>query len=187
MLPAELVDVRRVPGLDATVRSLAAEGVVVLLSAMAGGCSCLCIDALPVAEAKLHRAWSYSTIPTCERRSIEFRPPGAVALAARASPGVIWSQSLVRADSLREILVRRQPASAGEGVAMSGPCSAMARLLYAARAQHLLAGLRGCARTEQQASKYASVYYLYRYRSILSDLPRLIDSRFASSLPPRLF
>jgi hypothetical protein len=36
MLPAELVDVRLVPGVDATVRSLAAVGVV-LLSAMAGG------------------------------------------------------------------------------------------------------------------------------------------------------
>jgi len=114
MLPAELVDVRRVPGVDATVRSAAAVGVVVLLSAMAGGWSCLGNVALPVAEAKLHRAWSYSTIPTCERRSIEFRPPGAVALAARASPGVIWSQSLVRADSLREILVRRQPVQVRE-------------------------------------------------------------------------
>lgn len=39
MLPAELVDVRLVPGVDATARSLAAVGVVVvllLLSAMAG-------------------------------------------------------------------------------------------------------------------------------------------------------
>jgi len=36
MLPAELVEVRLVPGVDATVRSLAAVGVV-LLSAMAGG------------------------------------------------------------------------------------------------------------------------------------------------------
>ena len=43
MLPAELVDVRLVPGVDATVRSLAgAVGVVMLLSAMAGGWRCLC-------------------------------------------------------------------------------------------------------------------------------------------------
>jgi hypothetical protein len=96
MLPAELVDVRRVPGVDATVRSLAAEGLV--LSAMAGSCSSLCIVALPVAEAKLHRAWSYSTIPTCERRTNGFRC-AAVAPAARAPPaGVIWSRSLVRAN-----------------------------------------------------------------------------------------
>lgn len=87
MLPAELVDVRLVPGVDATGRSLtAAVGVVILLSAMAGGWRCLCSLALPVAQAKLHRAWSYSTIPTCERRPIEFRPAGAVALAARAPP-----------------------------------------------------------------------------------------------------
>ena len=38
MLAAELVDVRLVPGVDATGRSLAAAAVgVVLLSAMAGG------------------------------------------------------------------------------------------------------------------------------------------------------
>ena len=86
MLPAELVDVRRVPGVDATGRSLAEAVGVVLLSAMAGGWRCLCSLALPVAQAKLHRAWSYSTIPTCERRPIEFRPAGAVALAARAPP-----------------------------------------------------------------------------------------------------
>jgi hypothetical protein len=88
MLPAELVDVRRVAGVDATVRSLAAVEVV-LLSAMAGSWSSLCIVALPVAEAKLHRAWSYSTIPTCERRSTDFRPAGAVArlhLPPRALP-----------------------------------------------------------------------------------------------------
>lgn len=55
MLPAELVEVRLVPGLDATTRSLGLESV---LSAMAGSARspgrCLL-----VAEAKLHRAWSY--------------------------------------------------------------------------------------------------------------------------------
>jgi len=97
MLPAELVDVRLVPGVDATVRSLAAAVGEVLLSAMAGGWRSLCSLALPVAQAKLHRAWSYSTIPTCERRPIEFRPPGAVALAARAPP----SSSGLRASCVR--------------------------------------------------------------------------------------
>ena len=85
MLPAELIDVRLVPGVDATGRSLAAVGGL-LLSAMAGGLRSLCSRALPVAQAKLHRAWSYSTIPTGERRLIEFRGAGAVAMAARAPP-----------------------------------------------------------------------------------------------------
>jgi hypothetical protein len=102
MLPAELVDVRLVPGGDATVRSLAAAVGVVLLSAMAGGLRSLCMRALPVAQAKLHRAWSYSTIPTCERRSIEFRPAGAVALAARAPP----ASSGLRASCVRACVVR---------------------------------------------------------------------------------
>lgn len=100
MLPAELVDVRRVPGVDATGRSLAEAVGVVLLSAMAGGWRCLCSLALPVAQAKLHRAWSYSTIPTCERRPIEFRPAGAVALAARAPP----ASSGLRASCVRAVV-----------------------------------------------------------------------------------
>jgi len=108
MLPAELVDVRLVPGVDATVRSLAAAVGVVLLSAMAGGWRCLCILALPVAEAKLHRAWSYTTISPCERQPIEFRPYGSRCTCCTCATGVIRSQSLVRADG-EIVLVRRQP------------------------------------------------------------------------------
>jgi hypothetical protein len=62
MLPAELVEVRLVPGVDATMRSLAAVGVgvVLVLSAMAAAVQgSLPYSRLLVAEAKLHRAWSY--------------------------------------------------------------------------------------------------------------------------------
>jgi hypothetical protein len=62
MLPAELVEVRLVPGVDATTRSLAAAGVgvVLVLSAMAAAVQGLLpYNSLLVAEAKLHRAWSY--------------------------------------------------------------------------------------------------------------------------------
>lgn len=52
MLPAELVEVRLVPGLDATTRSLAGVGLGAVLSAMADLLLCY-------AGAKLHRAWSY--------------------------------------------------------------------------------------------------------------------------------
>ena len=142
MLPAELVEVRLVPGVDATVRSLAAVGVV-LLSAMAGGLRSLCMRALPVAQAKLHRAWSYSTIPTGERRLIEFRGAGAVAMAARAPPASSGLKSLVRACvrtisclSLREILVRRQPAGVARGAdeGRSVKCTVLRydKFLYAA-------------------------------------------------------
>jgi hypothetical protein len=61
MLPAELVEVRLVPGVDATTRSLAAAGVgvVLVLSAMAAGVQEMLPYYLLVAETKLHRAWSY--------------------------------------------------------------------------------------------------------------------------------
>lgn len=78
-MPAELVDVRLVPGLDATTRSLATAGVGadVVLSAMAGCWSCPRVVALLVAEAELHRAWSNQRNRRRERRGLSLGPVGA--------------------------------------------------------------------------------------------------------------
>lgn len=161
MLPAELVDVRLVPGVDATVRSLAAVGVVVL-SAMAGGWRCLCSLALPVAQAKLHRAWSYSTIPTCERRpnSLELREPLRWLHVRRQRHLVSEPRAYVRADSLREILVRRQPAglrrssaSCRRGKEHGVHCAALRQVLYTARCES-----SECTLFAGRQATYVSVY-----------------------------